>query len=81
MKENIDEFEHVVGEGGVHNCLESHRWTNPETSTQETKIILSASPSITRSRRNTWARNRDESCEEEKRNSLETIGQRVYKTM
>jgi len=21
MKENIDEFEHVVGEGGVHNCI------------------------------------------------------------
>jgi len=21
MKENIDEFEHVVGEGGVHDCI------------------------------------------------------------
>jgi len=44
----------------------SHDWTNSETSSQEMKVILSAYPSITRTRRNTRARDRDESCQRRK---------------
>jgi len=42
----------------------------PKSRQRGMKVILSAYPSITRSRRNTRARNRDEYFQEEKRNSL-----------